>query len=262
MKLYPENYDVTIRVSFVDLNGAKITPSEVRAVLFNGEDEVVVNFGSLPFDPLETGKDIVIPAAFNILGEGALSEARILKVQLTTNAGIIRYSSVYAIEGEFRLAVMENSFMSIEAAELLARDIPNLKGWSEATEESRNAALINAFERLIRIPMKFKRYEGVEMRHYEETVIPTDAWREITKIEFMTFPASFRKAVRQAQIAEANEILENDVTASKHRAGIISETVGESSVMLRGGLLELGIAKRSSEFLKGHIYYRARLLRG
>jgi hypothetical protein len=283
MNLYPENYDVTVSVAFTDLNGAPVTPSAVRAVLYDGADELVVDFGSLPFDVSEGRKDIVIPAAFNVLGDGETTAARILRVALVTAAGEIRRSSSYLIEGEFRLVLMQNSFITIEAAEILARDMPNMFGWSGSDQETRCAALVNAYHRLTRIPMKFRTAEtplqyineGFYSRPYHwtkdllwndgsipELVIPAPAWSSIDAEEFMAFPADFRRKVRMAQVAEANDILENDVTNRRHRQGIISETVGESSIMLRGGRLNLGISSAALEYLSGHVHYQFKVSRG
>ena len=266
MKLYPENYQVAVDFGFTDLNGADIVPTEVRAVLYDGNDELVVDFGSLPFTPADGHKEIVIPAAFNVLGAGELSAARILRVALVTAAGTIRRSHSYLIEGDFRLALMVNSFQSMEAAEILARDMVNLSGWAAATDDRRYAALIDAFNRLTRIPMKFKVNEPTDIYRRseafaEETVILRSAWPDITEDEFLTWPAYFRKALRQAQLAEANEQLEGDPIGKKHRAGVISETIGESSIMLRGGKIDHGVSQASLGFLSGHIYYNHRIAR-
>lgn len=294
MKLYPENYNVTVTVLFTDLNGQPVTPTEVRAVLYDEEDREIVDFGALPFDPGDTEKAIVIPAAFNVLGDGQIQGARILRVELVTSAGTIRRSHSYILQGEFRLVIMQNTFMSLEAAEILARDIPDLAGWSSADEETKQASLINAFNKITRIPMKFRnepeklheRHEhwgygnyGFALPPYQhpyhwtkdivgqtgpaETVIPASAWPHVTADEFQGFPAHFRKALRSAQLVEAGETVdsEKEQVKRKHQQGIISETIGESSVMLRGGQITTGISRRALEFLNGHIYYNFRVSR-
>lgn len=270
MKLYPENYNVSVDVLFTDLNGQAVTPSAVNAVLYDGEDQEIVDFGSLPFDAGDTHKEIVIPAAFNVLGEGELSASRILRVELVTAAGSVRRAHSYLIEGQFRLEIMINSFMSMEAAEMLARDMPNISGWEAASEDKRYAALIEAFNSLVRIPMKFKTtaefvaydelgYERAS--NSEETIILRSAWPTITRDEFMSWPAHFRKALRKAQFAEANELLEGDAITRRHRAGIISETIGESSITLRSGQIDYGLSRQALSYLSGHIYYDYRIAR-
>lgn len=263
MNLYPENFDVTICVAFVDLNGQTVAPNSVTAALFDGNDELVIDFGSLPFDVVEGRKEIVIPAEFNLLGEGELRAGRVLRVALVTDAGTIRRTSSYVIEGEFRLALMVNSFQSMQAAELLARDMLHLNGWAGADEDQRYAAMISAFHRLIRIPMRYtlgtpgEPYAGDQWR--EEHFISAGAWTEIDEAMFMAMPRYFRDRLRRAQLVEASEILEDDTINRRHRQGIISETVGESSIMLRGGRIDLGISARSLEHLVGHIHYNNRI---
>lgn len=282
MNLYPENYDVTIGVAFTDLNGAAVTPTAVTAILYDGDDQLVNDFGAIAFTPGDTSVDILVPAAFNVLGVGEITAARILRVTLVTAAGEIRRASSYIIEGEFRLVVMQNSFATIEAAEIIARDMPNLAGWNSADGDQRAAALINAYHRLTRISMRFRIektpithvYDGFNQPSYHwtrdlihgtrvpEIIVLAQAWSGLTIEEFMEFPSAFRKAVRMAQVAEANEILENDVTARRHRQGIISETVGESSIMLRGGRLSLGIGTTALEYLAGLVFYQFKIVRG
>lgn len=267
MKLYPENYVVSVIVNFTDLNGQAIVPTAVRAKLYDGDDMEVVDFGSLPLVDGATSKTIAIPAEFNVLGEGQLSAARILRVELETASGVVRRSTSYIIEGEFRLALMNNSFQSIEAAELLARDMPNLTGWNAASDERRFAALIESFNRLTRIPMKFTTQEpGVDLytpleREANRTIIGRDDWAGISETEFLTWPAHFRKTLRRAQLYEANELLEGDTMGKKARAGILSETIGESSVRLSGSKLDIGIGSQTLTALSGHIHFEFRIAR-
>lgn len=268
LRVYPEDYIVSVDVVFTDHDGQPVTPTAVKAALWDGEDQLVEDFGDIAFDPSEGRVSVVIPAAFNRLAAGELQAARILRVEIHTASGLIRRSHSYIVEGEFRLQLMVNSFQSIEAAEILARDMPNLSGWSGADEDRRYAALIDAFNRLTRIPMRFRnpdpgRELTVEQAMYsEETIISRDAWPSVTEQEFHTWPAHFRKALRQAQLAEANELLEGDAISRRHRAGIISETIGESSMTLKGNMVDMGISKQALSYLSGHIYYNFRIARG
>lgn len=266
MKTYPEDYIVAITFPFTDLNGEAVVPTAVNAGLYNGEDELLLDMPNLPFDVADGNKEVVISNVFNRLGEGELASGRILRVELVTDKGAIKRSFSYIIEGEVRLVVMENSFQTLESAEILARDMLDVKGWSNASEDQRCTALIEAYSRLTRIPMRFKVSDLDNLRDRspqfaEETIIRRDAWETITSEEFMDFPKTFRKALRQAQLAEANELLEGDPIEKKHRAGIISETVGESSVMLRGGKVDHGVSTNTLKYLTGHIYYNNRIVR-
>lgn len=280
MKIYPENYAVITSFAFTDLNGDAIEPTAVKAVLYDGDDQLVHDYGSLTFD-LSSGKiDITVDGDLNILGEGQKEMARILRVTFETSAGDVRKSSSYIVQAEMRLELMVNSFVTIESAEIISRTMPNLLGWSSADDDQRYAGLISAFNRLTRIPMKFRQkptgltyigdYPDVpandpmwpeRYREPPETIIPAQAWPYVTATEFLAWPSYFTRAVRNAQVAEAASILENDVTERRHRQGIISETVGESSIMLRGGRLNLPVSSQALEYLTGFIYYNSRIAR-
>lgn len=259
MKLYPENYDVALDFLFTDLNGTPVTPTGVSAVLYDGDDVEIADFGSMPFDVADGKKTVTVAAALNVLGAGELSAVRILRVALVTPAGTIRRSASYIIEGEQRLEVLNNTFISLEAADALSRDVPNLHGWSGADDESRGAALINAYARLSRIQLKFT-VEDPTLTDYQcDRVLNPSTWPDVTKADFNQFPKRFRDALRLAQLVEANAILTDNPIEQRHRAGVISETVGESSIMLRGNRLDLSVSAEALRYLKGYVYFNVRI---
>lgn len=260
MKIFPENYAAAIWIPFVDPNGAEVTPSQVKARLFAEDGALIVDFGPLPFDPVLKGKEIVVPASFNLLGAGVFEEIRILKVELVTAAGSIRKTCNYVVQGDRELSVTENSFMSFGEAIMQSRVVANIEAWTGATEEQQFAALIEAFNRIIHIPLKYKVSSPLSRFDVMETCaltvsITRDHWEEIDLATFNAFPATFKKALKLAQIIEANEILSGDDISRRHRAGIISETVGESSMMLRGGAVDFGASAATLRALAGFVSY-------
>jgi hypothetical protein len=274
MKLYPENYDVVITVMFSDGNGMAVAVSQVTAVVYDGDDQQLSDLGSIPLDAGLSAVNIIIPAADNVLGEGETAAARILRVELTTATGILRQSFSYIIEAESRLELLNNTFISLESAEVMARDMPSLKAWATDDDDKKAAALINAFARLSRVQLRYAKDHltqegGTTSRPWppgrdlcdQDVVIRPGEWAKKTKEEFLAMPPVFRKAVRSAQLIEANDILTDDPIASRHRAGVISETIGESSVMLRGGRLELGVSLDALRALTGFVYYNIRTAR-
>lgn len=272
MKFYPEDYSVEVVIGFTDLNNQPVIPTGVSAVLFDGEDQEMVDFGSLPFDPAGGSKAIIIPAAFNRLVDGELRSARILRVAIETAAGSIRRSHSYVIEAEQRLVIMTNTFQTYEAAEIRALDYPMSSGWNTASEDQRKAALVEAFRRLTNIPMKYETLSATErLSGYNRlgvkdlsyiSYIPRDGWLELTSELFLDLPAHFRQALRTSQFVEANELLTGDNVQKKHRAGIISETIGESSVTLRGGRVDYGLSSQTLQTLTGYIDFDMRIVRG
>lgn len=278
MKFYPEDYIVEVIVKFTDLNGAAVTPTAISAVLYDSDDAVVVDFGSLPFDVAEGQKVIPIPKEFNRLEGDEIRAARILRVGIETAEGTIPRSFSYAIESEQRLVTMVNTFITLEAAEFMALDTPNTSGWNVASEDQKLAALTEAYRRLTLIPMKFSVYRAsvgstssggwrpdwnsiAPRELMEETVIERDMWGDITPEQFTDFPTAFKKAVRRAQFIEANELLQGDNVQKKHRQGIVTETIGESSVTLRSGAIDYGIGSETMKALVGYVNFNMRIKR-
>jgi hypothetical protein len=271
MNFYPEGYTVELVVAFTDLNGAAVTPTVVNATLTDGEDAVLANFDNIVIEDGAASATVTVPSGYNLLDDGELRAARILHVELVTAAGSIKRSLSYVVESEQRLEIMTNTFQTYEAAEIQALDIPNISGWSSASEDQRKAALVEAYRRLTNIPMKFPTYGA--QRNWDgfnklidrdlecETIITREGWNEVTPDLYSSFPSGFKKALRRAQFLEANELLQGDSVGAKHRAGIVTETIGESSVTLRAGRIDFGVASQTLQALTGYIYFNMRIKR-
>lgn len=270
MKLYPENYIVEIDVPFTDLNGETIEPTALSAKLFGDNDTLIVDLGDIAIDGSSGKHTITIEGEHNALAPEQLRSPRILRIQLTTPKGAIPRSYTYAVEKDRRLELMKNTFISPEGAELLALEMTSASGWSIATQERRIAALAESYKRLTSIAMRFNRYGDLTSLHSfntiaqaapEEVILTREVWATVTAEDFEAFPADFKNALRRAQLIDANEILQGDTIAKKHRAGIASETVGESSVTLRGGRIEYGLSSEALRVLSGYIYNNVRVAR-
>jgi len=262
MKYYAEGYNVEAIIKFADRDGNPVVPTAVKAVLYDGEDQEVVDFGSLPFDPSLGEKSIIVPSAFNKLQNNELQAARILRIELVTSSGSIFQSLAYVIEAEQRLVIMNNSFQTYEAAMLEARNMPNMNGWQSAIEEQQKAALIESFRRLTVIPMRYS-YLDMDGRPLPmEYIITANAWGDIKRDQFDEFPTYFRRALRRAQLIEANELLQGDTIARKRRNGIVTEKIGESWLTLNASMPDYGLSSQTLSALTGFIYYRMTIARG
>lgn len=278
MKLYPENYDVQLEVLFTDGLGQPMTVTAVSAILFDADDVEIADLGAVTFDLADGKATVTVPAEFNVLGESETAAARTVRVKLETDATpVFRFVS-YIIEAESRLEILNNTFLTLPAAEVLARDNPQLKAWNGASDEKKAAALINAYSRLSRVQLRYLKpkeeiaqpairptpfpYLGYGQHCPDDVVIKPGDWgRRFGKRDFLKMPEDFRRAIRNAQIIEANAVLTDNPYEQRHRAGVISETVGESSIMLRAGKLELGVANETLRALTGYVYYNVRLAR-
>jgi hypothetical protein len=149
--------------------------------------------------------------------------------------------------------------------------LTNVSGWEGANETRRKSALAEAYARLIAIPMSY----GVDpsegnsdwfnkdlqtLAGYSNE-ISRDMWVEIEVADFVTFPSRFRRALALAQLLEANELLQGDTVLDRFRAGIVRETIGESSMQLSAGRLDYGISIPALKALTGYISFQMRIAR-
>lgn len=262
MNFYPEGYIVNVTVPFTDLNGTSVTPTAMRAALYDGDDQLIADMGSLAITPADGQREVTILAQLNDLPEGAVRAARVLRVELDTASGTIHKSLTYVIEAEQTVRLLVNSFQGYGAAEVRAMDFVNLTGWAASDETRRRAALVEAYKRLIQLPMVY--YPRDEMGAPITTLpykLDRDIWLTMTPTAFNALPPHFREALRNAQVLEASEILTGDGLARKQRAGIISETIGESSVTLNKAVANFGLSTPALAALSGYIDTTVRITR-
>jgi hypothetical protein len=261
MNFYPEGYIVEVVVPFTDLNNQPIAPTALRAALYDGEETLITDFGAISIVGASGSKTITIAANFNNLTD-LVREARVLSVEMDTAAGTVRKRHSYVIEAEQTLEIMTNTFLTYESAEISVMDFVNMTGWVAADETRRRAAMVEAYNRIVRIPMKYAPRDDLGQPITEfETVIDRDGWMVMTKDAFNMLPSHFRRALRLAQVAEANELLMGDSIGRRHRSGIITETIGESSMTLRGGQIDYGLSQSALAALSGYINYNLRITR-
>lgn len=262
MNFYPEDYIVEVTVPFTDMNGASVTPTDLRAALYDGDETLITDMGSLPFTLSAGQKVVTILAAFNALSGSNIREARTLRVEMDTAQGIVRKSLSYVIEAEQTVRPLVNSFMGYASAEVLAMDYTNLLGWQTADETKRRAALVEAYKRIIQLPMIYYPRDNLGNPINElPSRLNRDTWLNMTDVTYASLPPHFRSALRAAQLLEASEILTGDTVARKHRSGIISETIGESSVTLNKSAIDYGMSRQALTALAGYIDTTLRITR-
>lgn len=262
MNHHPEDYSVQVTVPFTDAAGLAYVPTVVRAVLVDGYDLVLVDFGDIAFAVGATEVSILVPAQLNRLAPGEVRAVRQLRVSLRQDLNSVSKVHNYVIEAEQSLVVMSNTFQSYEAADLLALETSSVSGWNSSDETRRRAALAEAYRRITSIPMRYgiRDVDGF-IDQNELLYIERDMWLQIGVDAYTLFPTHFKRALRMAQFVEANELLQGDQIGLKHRAGIISETIGESSVTLRADRVNYGLSILALSVLTGYINFDMRIAR-
>jgi len=265
--VYAQEQPVTLTVPVADAMGNEIAPSAANWVLFD-EDGAEVTSGSV-VDPNPVSKKIVI----TITGEHNVAPvstaARELVVTFTVPGGVVEQREIYLIQRSSPLGVMENSFVTYPEALALRQGFGGMfAGWDTSDKSAQCAALIHAYSNLAQLTYKVgwsdsSRYAGYEngADRFCGRVIKNISL--LDQSEFQDLPSNFRKALKRAQIVEADTLLGGDTLASRRRDGVISETIGESSMMFSTKpYLELPVCRAAYRELNGYIYRRIGVFRG
>jgi hypothetical protein len=261
MDIFPVGYDVKVTVQLIDVSGQDLTSSNIS---YRIEDE---NEASILGDTVVTGLTepvaevtLEIPASLN----NADGLRNIILTAITPEGKTKLILHPYALLDTQRLTFLENSFQTYNQALLLSAQMPDLTVFMAASANDRQTALAEAFNRLTRIYYRVNWEEDVtfnalnRLGHIDAAEISPSMWAQMTEDYFDDYPEKFRTALKKAQIAEANDILTGDPIGAKSRAGLLSETVGESSMMFKNGVkpLKLAASRAALEYLKGFVDYR------
>lgn len=219
---YAANTQVTINVPHT-YGGANLTVTAMEYALADAAGTEIVTRQAAPgFALATTSTDIVLSVANNTTT--AKRDARLLTVWLTTAEGIFETSIVYNLKGNMlNLTVMTDSFMTFAESTLVRAQIAEEQFYyDQLSDEDKAIVLEEAFNKIARL--KFR----------DGTTVITDM-SAYTKAQFDALSTKCKSAIKKAQIVEANAIVENSPIKDKIRSGIVSETIGESSMFFRSG---------------------------
>ena len=181
-----------------------------------------------------------------------LFEARVVEFELTLDDGnIVPLDMAYLIAPREKLIAGLNSFQSLREAYVNSMLIPSTVSWTNASEDERIAAMIEA--RLRICSFKFSDVT-LGQSYLNEQQLIGDLSRVPPK-EFKRLTARFRKALCLAQIAEAEEILGGgDQSLLFRRNGLISQTIGETQEIYRTSKpIDMQVSKTALRYLSPYI---------
>ncbi len=261
MNVFPEGFVVAVDIPFKDLNGAPVTPISVSVDVLDEDEKLILPLGKVTITAGATFVTITVPGWVNELSSDQLRTVRIVEAEIEVAEGIYPYRTAYMVRCSQRLVIMHNTFQTYESAEMEATEL-YVPAWEAASEETRRGALINSYNKLTNIPMRYYPKDDTGARVLSQfNYIPRDLWEELSVDSFVAFPTHFRRALRRAQVIEANAILQGDEIAAKHNAGIVQEKIGESSITLKPGHLAKTISNETLIALTGYIDFSMRLSR-
>lgn len=172
------------------------------------------------FDPMLDQTTLVIPAINNITTQKF--DARVIEAHYIGSDGTnIKSTIFYEIVGDLvKLTPMVDSFMYYpESIFIRRRIIDPLSYYDEMSEGNKALALTAAFEKLM-------------LLKYQVDKVKVDL-SEVTAEQLSGMNPKFVEALKMAQMVEANKLVESNPIKEKRRMGIISETIGESSMFFQ-----------------------------
>lgn len=267
MNSYAAGTTVTLSIPFEDLNGETLEPTALSWRLLDQYEEEILPSASIALVPAETETTITVPGSSNALLDGEIDAVREVELTITTAAGlnVIRYT--YFIKSPVRLKLLVNSFQTYSHACLTADGIHGLDGWAGASEQERCVCLQEAYLRITRVGFRVRFPDAYDTQahlsaHKEEGISPR-MWSVMSIADYANvYPEVFRAALRRAQVAEADSILGGNIIAQRRELGLLSETIGQSSMMFRSGKpLNFGISAAALRYLEGYVDIKMMLTR-
>jgi hypothetical protein len=147
----------------------------------------------------------------------------------------------------------------------LAADVAGLDNLQDSTRRDRILALVNSYDVITRLRFQIPR------DHWCSREIAAPGWlgrdevnlRSITQADFSNLSATLTSALMKAQLIEANECLDQFSILKKRQQGLMSETIGESSMMFRPEkVLNLPITRRSQDLIRAYLVWDMGIGRG
>lgn len=264
MQSFKFGSDVVLTVSFIDENGGNpVTPTAASYAVFDSNGEQIVPTTSVA-DTSGTDAQITIPANKHVAPGGYA-----LVLTMTVGADTVENSVIYLVVPAQRLQILKNTFVTIQQAMFIASTTPGLQSWTGAGSDDQVASMAEAFSRLTRLNYVIPWPELVDMQsriapYYKSEITPR-MWPLMTPDLYAAYPEQFRNAIAKAQVIEANAVIvePTDGYAARRRAGLMSESIGESSIMFRAGTrpLETPVSTDTLKCLTGFLNNRITLTR-
>jgi hypothetical protein len=262
MQTFTVGSDAVVHVPFLNSNGDPVTPSAASYQVLDMNDAQVVAptaIGDV------SGTDAVVTVPTTSLVPGGYT----IRLTMTVGSQSISHEELFGVIAVNRLTYLKNTFQTYANAVFVSRDIPNMVYWLGASRDDQTLALIEAFNRLSRFNYWIPWPEIVDMQNRIApnwvSTLNANMWPLITPENYASYPIEFRTALNRAQVAEANAVLQggDDGYSVRRRAGLMSEKVGESSIMFHAGPrpLDLGVSRQALDFLTQYLNNRLSLTR-
>ena len=280
LDIYLAGTEVTLTIDLVDAAGNALSVNSVQYTVLDMSGAAVVPLTTLStFTSGDSQAAIEIANTVNQLTAPNPREIRTVELRCETDTGTIGISKSYAIETTDPLKIPDTSFQTFPMAQLTALDIPNIAAFNAASERDQIAALMDAREHIVQLNFNMLN-SNVNFGQDSLNYVPEGSFQSayaarnslflfngslnlLNETQFNQLPEKFKRALRQAQVVEANAILGGEPDDAKRQAGIVEEKIGESTIKFgQGSKLSLPVCKRALGYLSYYVNFAKRIGRG
>lgn len=204
-----------------------------------------------------------------------LRGARTVFVEVFHADGVDSHVTEYLIEGPIQLVPLENSFVTYTGAMMTRGDLASTDGWDAAEKDERIAALKLAYSAMVNLRYRFRTSEADGWNRVTDSPVIKSGYggfsdyqyvgdiSEISAQDWAALPQRFRTAIARAQVAEADYRLLRGGAEAKRAQGIVSETIGESSMFFKQSPdVRMALCREALTHLNGMIIRRTLMGRG
>lgn len=186
--------------------------------------------------------------------------AREIVLECTTTDGAVEVREAVLFVSSAPLTVAVNSFQTATEAVATRAEIARLEAFDAAPKVQRTAAMIEAHRRILRVAFQIPQAFDISNIAWGSRRVPLARLKED---DLRRLPEAFQRALRRAQLIEANSLLEVNTVDQKRKEGVVSETIGEASMFLSSKpYLNLPISRAAYEELKSFIVLIVEVARG
>lgn len=280
LEVYLSNTEVTVTVDLVDEMGNALNVNSVDyRVVDQNNTELVARTAVAGFTAGDAQAIVIVPQALNVMAASSTREVRSVEVFCATDAGTVGFSKSYGLELIDPLKIATNTFQNFAMAQLTAMDIPNLDAWHAAPEQEKVRALIDAREHIVQLSFNLLN-SNVNFGQDQLNYVPEGSFQSayvarnslflfngnlnlLNETQFNQLPERFKKALRQAQVVEANAILGGDTDEHKRAGAIVEQRIGETSVKFRATpALALPVCRRALGYVSYYVTFAKKIGRG
>lgn len=241
---FASNTDIEIEVPY-EYNGTSLTLTGFEYEVLDAAGATVLARQADPnFSASASSSLLNIPDTANTTT--AKRDVRLLNCYLIAASGTYVVAQVYMLKGnQLILTPLNDSFQTFTQSVLTRASMAEPQDYFDSlTDELKAISLEESFIRLAKL--KFK---------VGDLVI--NDIKSMAINDFNALDPAFLAAIRKAQIAEANSIVENSPIMDKIRSGIISETIGESSMFFKQSgppMTKTGLSHDAEDYINPWVY--------